>query len=79
MFGKSEDKIEDKIEEKKPVKKKATKKSSPKKEEPKKEEPKSSGKIAKSNFYYKGHWKIDEEVKLSKEDLDFLESKGKLK
>lgn len=40
----------------------------------------SAKKIAKSAFYFKGkHFQTDSVVDLPKEDLDFLESKGKLK
>jgi len=75
MFGK-----EDKKEEKKPVdkavekaEKKVTKKAPAKTSS-------SSDKIAKSAFYFGGkHFKTGDVVDLGKEDLSFLEEKGKLK
>jgi len=62
----------DKKEEKKTTEEKVEKKASTKKA--------SAEKLAKSAFYFKGnHFKTDSVVDLPKEDLEFLESKGKLK
>ena len=59
-----------------------TEKVAPKTEkaEPKKAETKSSGKTAKSAFYYGGkHYKKGDDLsKMKKEDFDFVSKKGKV-